>query len=206
MDKDEIEILETDQTEQDLMNACTRLQRMFVINMINGDSMIDAYVNAGGKAQSNDSKRAASSEIFANLNVKALYSYLEQKAMIAAKMSKIESVKILSDIARTKITDFIKFENKQGKCRITGEDITYTHWYVLDSENIPDSVAHSIKSVTMTKMGPKIELRDNIAALKEINRMNGWIAPAQLEVEQHSRMSVSKEEVSNALQGLMDFL
>lgn len=206
MTQDEIAILETDPKEQELMDNCTRLQRQFVINMISGQAMIEAYINAGGKAKTNDSQRAVSSEIFAKPNVQALYRYLEQKAMIVAKITKIECVKILSDIARTKITDLISFETKSGKCRITGEDIQYTQWHVLNSENLPDAIAHSIKSVTMTKMGPKIELRDSIAALKELNRMQGWIAPQQLNVEQHNRMSYTKEDVSNALKGLMDFL
>lgn len=195
-----------DKLEAELAMACTVLQRRFVMNLIDGKSQIDAYVAAGGKAKTDNGKHASASQILSNHNSQKYYRYLEQKAMIDAQLSRAEAISILSDIARTKVTDILEFKLIQYEDSNTGKPKSFTNWRIFDSDELPLHVARSIKSVKMTIKGPEIEFRDPMQSIAGLAKMGGWNAPVEVDMTAKQKVEVTPASVSNALTGLMDFL
>lgn len=169
---------------------CTDLQRKFVHNIIAGMKQKEALKEAGSKSSGKSLEKTAS-VMFNKPIVKAYYEKLMQQAATNAVMTKEQALIRLSQVATIKMTDICDFKDVQ-----IGEDeddnpIMQTVWTMKDSENIPDHIASAIKSVTITRQGPKIELYDAISSVKQLSDMLGWNAPTK--IEETSTVKVSKD-------------
>lgn len=199
--------------QQRLSDACTKLQRLTVINRMAGMAPREAYYAAGGRAKKDRVADACALEILANPNAKAFYDSLSLTAAEGAILSKEKALEILSDIASSNIADVINFHGDREFTDDDGNIEVRSVWSIKDSDNLSLQAARSIKSVTMTKFGPKIELHDQISAMKTIASMvPGWLAPAKQEVTGAGgaplvvQSDVSAPEIAAALTGLMDKL
>lgn len=101
------------------------------------------------------------------------------KATSDAVMTRQRAMERLSLIAETNLTDILEFdqhdiETEQGLVR-------ETIWRMKDSEGIEATAAAAIKSVTMTKFGPKIEMHDKLSAIQQLAKMQGWEAAQKSE-------------------------
>jgi len=80
------------------------------------------------------------------------------------------------------------------------------------SEDIDPVIAASIKSVTFTKTGPKIEMYDSNGSIKILSDLQGWNAPRKQEITGKDgsalaiKADVSAPEIAAALSGLMQKL
>lgn len=166
-----------------LSEKLTNLQRLTVLGVVAGKSQRQAYYDAGGKAKTDESADATVSEILSDPKVRLFTDSLVSSIANDAIMSREEAMERLSLMGRTRITDILEFEAVEvvakGK---DGEDETKTEtiWRLKDSAELQERAAAAIKSVTMTKQGPKIEMYDAKDAMAQLAKMQGWEAAQKL--------------------------
>ena len=169
-------------------------------------------MKAGGKAKGLESIDAAAYRLFSDVQVKAYYDSLIEAATNSAIMTREQALERLTKSAQVTITDVCEFRNVKVGEDDSGQPIYQTVWTIKDSENIPPHIAACIKSVTITKTGPKIELYDSNAAIKQLSTMEGWDAPKRSELTGKDgkplalKTDVKAPEVVAALGSLMDKL
>lgn len=169
--------------QQSLSDKLTNLQRLTVLGVVAGKSQRQAYYDAGGKAKTDESADATVSEILSDPKVRLFTDSLVSSIANDAIMSREEAMERLSLMGRTRITDILEFEavevvakGKDGE----GETKTETIWRLKDSAELQERAAAAIKSVTMTKQGPKIEMYDAKDAMVQLAKMQGWEAPQKM--------------------------
>jgi phage terminase small subunit len=168
--------------QKELASVLTSMQRAFVVNLIGGLSQRQAVKEAGSKAKTENALDQVASIMFSNVKVRALYDSLLESKYIANKMTREEALSILSSNARVKMTDVADYKFVQVGETEEGEPIMQTVWTMKDSKDIDPEKIACIKSVTMTKQGPKIELHDQQGAIKQISAMEGWDAAKRAEL------------------------
>jgi phage terminase small subunit len=99
--------------QKELYNACTKLERLTVINHIQGSmSQRAAYYEAGGRSKSHKSADANVSRMLGTDRVKAFSDSLVEKMAGNSIMVRDEALEILSDIGRIDIDDEDEFKYK----------------------------------------------------------------------------------------------
>lgn len=170
--------------QQALADKLTNLQRGTVLGVVAGKSQRQAYRDAGGKAKTDETADASASEILSHPEVKAFYDSLIASAAKSSIMTREEALERLTLIASTEITDILDFRTVEVKTvGKDGEEETdeQTIWLMRDSPEIEKRARAAIKSVTMTKQGPKIEMYDARDAIVQLAKMQGWEAPAKID-------------------------
>ena len=165
--------------QQALADACTNLQRLTVLGVIAGKTQRQAYYDAGGKAVTDEAADTSAYEIMSKPDAKAFYDSLLAEAVDKAIMTRSQALARLSLVADTRITDILEFETVDVSSD-DGENKTETIWRMKESVELQERAAASIKSVTMTKFGPKIEMYDATAAIGQMAKMQGWDAPEKV--------------------------
>lgn len=164
----------------ELASKLTPLQRKFVIYLVSSNmSQREAYKAAGGKATTEGAQDVGASRMLSQDKVKAFYESLLNSAATVAVMTKEQALERLTKSASVTIKDVCDFKNVQVGKDKKGNPVFQTVWTVKDAEDIPDHIAASIKSVTITKTGPKIELHNSHGAIKQLGDMLGWNAPKE---------------------------
>ena len=191
----------------------TSLQRKYVINIVSSSmSQREAYVAAGGKSKTPDGQDAAASRMLADVKVRPFYDSLLNAAATTAVMTKEQALERLSKSASVTIADVCDFKVVQVGEDENGDPVFQTTWTMKNSEDIPPHIAASIKSVTATKQGPKIELHDSHGAIKQLSDMLGWNAPKKSELTGKDgqplavNSEVKSKDVVDALGSLMEKL
>lgn len=141
-----------------------------------------AYIEAGGQAKSRSSQDSDAHRIMKDPNFQAFYQSLLKTAHSRAVMDREEALMRLTNMSRVTVNDILEFYNVT-----TGEDefglpITEQRWKVRDLSKVPEYVAASIKSITETRNGPKVELHDSADALKQLRAMSGWDSATKYDV------------------------
>lgn len=203
--------LTPDQIE--MASKLTALQRKFVIILVSTDkSQRQAYVEAGGKAKKEETQDVNASRMLADAKVRAFYDSLLNSAASSAVMTKEQALERLSRSAVVTITDVCNFRDVQVGEDQDGNPVYQTVWTVKNSEDIPPHIAASIKSVTVTNQGPKIELHDSHGAIKQLGDILGWNAPKKSELTGKDgeplavNSEVKSKDVVDALGSLMERL
>lgn len=198
------------QDQLDMASNLTPLQRRFVLELVKpGMSQRQAYINAGGKAKTESGQDQSASEIRSNPKVSALYQSLINSIASESIMSKQEALERLSKTARATIHDICTFKLTQVGEDEEGNPVMQTVWEMKNSEDIDPVIAASIKSVTFTKTGPKIEMYDANGSIKLLSDMQGWNAPRKQEISGKDggalevKADVSAPEIASALESLM---
>ena len=172
--------------QKSLSDELTHLQRMTIIGMVCGNkSQRQAYYDAGGKAKTGEAADVVVSRMLTDVKVKAFYDSLVESAATEAVMTREQALERLTLVANTKITDILDFKYVEVETVKDGEvEVEETTiWRMKESEEINKVAASAIKSVTMTKHGPKIEMYDAVDAIKTIAKMQGWEAAQKLDVK-----------------------
>ena len=172
--------------QQALADKLTNLQRGVVLGVVAGKTHEEAYADARQKPAKNaETARAIVSRMLTDVNVKAFYDSLVSNAATDAVMTRSEALERLSLMGRTRITDIVEFETVEVSAvdPKTGEDVkkTETIWRIKESAELNELAASAIKSVTMTKFGPKIEMHDASSAISQLSKMQGWDAAQKIE-------------------------
>jgi len=160
--------------QKSLAKQLTMLQKKLVINLVTGSmSQREAYIKAGGKAKSENNIDASASEILAHPKVRAFKDSLIHSAASGAVLTKQRSLEILTASAEISITDICDLvEDENGK-----------HvWKVKDLSTIPRDIVKCIKSITLGKGEPKLELYDSHGAIKQISDMLGHNVPRKTQI------------------------
>lgn len=170
--------------QEELAKELSDLQRNLVLGVVAGKTQRQAYYDAGGKATSDESADANASKILSMDKVAAFKMSLIKSEVKESIMEREEALERLSLMGRTRITDILEFEavevatvNKDGEQEIKTETI----WRLKDSAELQERAAAAIKSVTMTKFGPKIEMHDAASAIAQIAKLRGWEAATKIE-------------------------
>jgi len=175
-------MFEMDENQKSLFDKLTTLQQEIALNSISGMNDIDAYKNSKGKAKTDTAMRTSVGQILINRDVVAFMDSMKPVVVNEAIMSRDEAMTILSKNARVKISDIATFSQVRVGEDEEGNDIIGTVWKMKDSDDIDPDVMACIKSVTMTKSGPKIELHDQQGAIKQLSTMQGWDSASKLDL------------------------
>lgn len=169
--------------QESLAMELTDLQRNLVLGVHAGKTQRQAYYDAGGKATSDESADANASKLLSMDKVRGFRASLIDTDVKASIMTREQALERLTLIANTEITDILDF--KQVAVKKVGKDGEEeadweTIWSMKDSPDVERKAKAAIKSVTMTKQGPKIEMYDATAAVAQIAKMQGWEAPTKV--------------------------
>lgn len=154
--------------------------------------------------------RSIASELLTKPDIQSRLAELQKKAEDDSVMSVLERKQRLSEIGRARMTDFVKCID--GVSRITAD---------LDSLNSAAIVEVTTDTVQLGKgenapeaIITKLKLRDPVAAIAELNKMDGAYAPTkteltgkggkpiQIEPSSPDLSSLSKEEL-NTLENIL---
>lgn len=136
----------------------------------------------------------------------------KQREFEKSIMGRDEALQRLTLHGRVKMTDVATFRNVRVGEDKDGDDVFQTVWTIKNSEDIPPEVAACIKSVTMTKDGPKIELYDNDKAISQLRAMQGWDKPKKHAITDTEGKTVplgtnvSVPEIVEAVAGILEKL
>jgi len=156
------------------MSKLTDLQRKTVINMVKGNlSQRKAYYAAGGKAKNHTSADSTVTKMLRQAQVKAFYNSLIEESAGDAILGRDEALEILTDIARTKVTDLADFSTITIK-DADGKDKKQSIWSFKDSDLINDKAARVISEVSVGKDGLKFKTHSQVDAVKQIRALQGW--------------------------------
>lgn len=153
--------------------ALTPKQEAFCLAYLKTGNASEAYRQVyAAKNMKPATINVKASELLSNGKVTVRLAELNQSAVTDSVMTRQRALERLSLIAETSITDILEFDQRE----IDGPEgpVTETIWRMKDSVEIPDVAAATIKSVTMTKFGPKIEMYDRLGAIQQLARMQGW--------------------------------
>ena len=199
--------------QKELAAKLTTLQRKFVIELVKPrTTQRQAYKRAGGTAKTKAAQDSVATKMLSKAEVKAFYDSLMNVAVSSSIMQREEALEILSSNARVKMTDVADYRFIEVGKDEDGHPIMQTVWKMKDSKDIDPALISCIKSVTMTKQGPKIELHDQQGAIKQLSTMQGWDAAKKTELTGKDgaalaiQADVSAPEVVEALGKLMDRL
>ena len=169
--------------QMELASKLTPLQRKFIIELIKPNtSQRQAYIKAGGTAKTENAQDQGASRMLSQAKVKAFYEAMLETKTIDSIMERDEALEILSTNARVKMTDVADYGFVEVGKDEDGNPIMQTVWTMKDSKDIDPKVISCIKSVTMTKQGPKIELHDQQGAIKQLTDLQGWSSAKKFEV------------------------
>lgn len=178
--------IELSQEQLDLFGKLkTKLQRNTALKSLEGLSDVDSYIQGGGKAKNANSRSTAASEIMNNPNVQAFIESFNAQIIASSIMTRQEMLERLTGMARTEITDVIKFHNSiPVEKEVDGEIITdeQSLWALRDEDDMKNAGAAAISEMTASKEGLKIKLHDSKAAMKQIADLEGFNAAVRLAV------------------------
>lgn len=170
--------------QQLLFDQLTELQQRTATGVLAGMTQRAAYYAAGGSAKSDESADSTAAIMLSNAKVKAFMDSMKAQAISKAVMSRDEILARLSLIARTGITDIVRFKTANiGKDMETGEDINQTAWTIDEDlqDSDPDKLA-SIFELEVGKSGPKIKMHNSVQAMAQIAKMQGYEAASKHEI------------------------
>ena len=165
----------------ELSRKLTNLQLKIVINVVKGNlSNRKAYYAAGGTAKTDKSADSAVNKIMSKVEVKAFYHSLLEETVNDAILSRDEAMEILSDIARTKVTDIAEFstitiQDDEGKPK------KQSVWSFKDSDTISDKASRVISEVSVGKDGLKFKTHSQTDAIKQLRAFEGWDRPVEVD-------------------------
>ena len=153
-----------------MKDKLTQKQENFCLNILQGMSQREAYIQSYKPAYAITTIDANASRLASNEKVLKRLSELREKAQNNKIASVIERKEILSEIARASMTNFVE----------VGQDGA---WFNIDNTNLNNRAISSVQSKTVVgKDGAddavfiRVNLRDPIEAIKELNKMDGVYA------------------------------
>ena len=167
----------------ELAKKLTTMQRRIVLSIVcKGTKHRDAYYEAGGKNKNINSVDAYVSQTLSKDHVREFMNSVIESTVAESVMERDEALKILSDVARAKITDVGRFFSYQAR-NDEGESEDVSAFHVKDSDEMTKAAVRAISEVTTGRDTMKIKLHSQLAAIKQLAVMRGWEAAQKHEVE-----------------------
>lgn len=167
---------------QALADKLTHLQRMTVINLVQGGmSQRAAYFAAGGEAKDGDVADASAARMLADVRVREFYDALIASTTNKAIMTREEALERLSSFARTDLADLVEF----GEYEIGSEDgqpVIQASWKIKDSVLQDAKKMAVISELTAGRDGIKIKTHSPLQAMQQLAKMQGWESATKHEI------------------------
>lgn len=168
--------------QKSLFDKLTQLQQRVATNVLAGMSQRAAYYAGGGSATNYDSADSAAATLLSNVKVKAFMDSMKLQAVNDAVMGREEMLERLSLFARKGLSDLAQFKTVViGKDLETGEDVQQTVWCIPDSVLQDRDSLSIISELSVDKFGAKIKTQDQIKAMAQIAKLQGYEAPTKTE-------------------------
>jgi phage terminase small subunit len=163
--------------------ALTHKKEMFAIHYFKNGKSSEAYKHAYSTGRMGAATISNNAYVLLKDNDVAMrIEELKKKAETDAVMTKQEALERLSCTGRMTISDVANFSTTITGYDEEGKPIETTSWAFNNSADMPKNALAAIKSVTATAMGPKIEMHDPHAAIKQIADILGWNAATKTEL------------------------
>lgn len=181
-DLDSLEGIDFTERQKELIQRLTPLQARFAVHLATGArSYKEAYHLAGGKAKFYDRGRKGWG-LWQIPDVQALYHDLLRFPLKESLLQREEAMEMLTKMSEVTVHDVCTFEDVHIGDDEFGLPIYQKHWQLRDLNNAPKHVVASIKSITNTKFGVKVELYSREDAMKQLRAMGGWDARQGLDL------------------------
>ena len=155
--------------------SLTPKQEKFCLVYLETGNASEAYRQAyDAQSMKPETVNKRASELLDNGVIAGRLEALTEQATTSAVMTRTEALEKLSLIADTALTDLLEFD--QHELDTPDGPVRETIWRMKDSDGIAERAAVAIKSVTMTKFGPKIEMHDKLNAIQQLAKLQGWEA------------------------------
>ncbi|NCP63158.1 MAG: terminase small subunit [Paraglaciecola sp.] len=173
------------------MSNLTQKQEAFCIEYNRCGNASDAYrASYSAEKMKLETINVKASELLKNGKIAVRLKELNQAAVTSSVMTKQEALERLSLSARVTVNDIAEFSERVVGQDENGADVKETIWRIKNSDEISPLALSAIKSVTATKMGPKLELHDPQAAIKQLSDILGWNAPTKINADLNARTTV----------------
>jgi len=189
----------------------TRFQRQLVINIVQHNMTgRDAARAAGSKAKKDSTLDSIACDTLRIQKVKAFRDLLIEQSLTEAIMSKTEALALLSEMAKTSITDLADFSKAQVGEDADGEPVYQTVWTFKDSKELDRRRAISIQEITAGRDGLKIKMHSRLESINQLSKILGWEAPTKQLHEVtgpgNQPLMPTKDEVKDAMRDILQML
>jgi phage terminase small subunit len=193
--------------QMEMAKNLSNLQRMTILNRHMGMAPVDAYFAAGGKAKTVATAAASVSRMLKDVKVVAFNDSIIAAATTSAIMTREEALGILTNQARTNVSDIANFRRVKVGDDEEGEPAYQTVWDLKNSEDIKPEQMASIIEVSTGRDGLKFKMHDQKAAIKQLSDMEGWNAAQRVEHTGKDGEAIKTEDVDgNAMLRRVAFL
>lgn len=198
---DKLPKLTTEQKEA--LHKLNPRQQKFVFNLVEGMNQTEAYRKAGYKPRSESNARIQASKMVTRGNIKDAIDALKnpnvEKQATRAILTRERALEILTHQAECTLdqvvhTQDVTIETMDGP-------VVQTIMRIKDSDNLSERAKASIKAVTITAQGPKVELQDRKEAIKLIAQMEGWDKASDKDMALGAGLTGAYESLLNASKG-----
>ena len=158
-----------------VMANLTPKQEAFCLAYLETGNASEAYRRSyDAKNMTDKSINEKASQILSQVKIRSRIDQLSESAVTSAVMTRTEALERLSLVASVDITDVVEFNTTSIDTEDGPQDTTI--WRIKESSELERAAKAAIKSVTMTKFGPKIEMHDKLNAIQQLAKMQGWEA------------------------------
>ena len=191
-----------------LFEKLTRMQRRVCTALLSpGTTPRQAYYAGGGTAKTDRTADACMSEMLTHPNVRAFLSEMEKTAVRSAIMEKEEAMEILTNMARTKLSDLVEWARYPIASSMETGEVTewQTGWRIKDSvEQDPEKMG-MIAELSSGKDGIKIKTHSRKDAMSLLAKLKGWEAPQKIQATVTAKpdATMTPQEAARAYQDLM---
>lgn len=178
------EVIELSEEAKALAEQCNERHVRVVQAILSGEytSQTLAYLSVYPES-SQDSARSSVCDVLAIPSVKALHFQLKEEKLLEGAMTRAEAISILSDMARTPISELVEFSTITAGTDDDGNPVKQSVWSFKNSALLSEGAMRSISELAATREGLKIKQHDQKAAIKQLAEMAGWEAAKKV---QHS--------------------
>jgi phage terminase small subunit len=175
--------IELSQEQLDLFGKLkTKLQRNTALKSLEGLCDVDAYIQGGGKAKSENSRSTSASEIMNNPNVQAFIESFNAHLIAPSIMTRAEMLERLTGYARTEITDIVDIHENVIVDLPDGGQVKQSTWSLKEASDMGGAGVAAISEITASKDGIKFKIHDQKASMKQIADLEGYNAAVRLAV------------------------
>lgn len=178
----------------------TELQQNVCLFKLMGMSNIEAYYAAGGTATNDHSAGVSVSQILGRLSCSSFLRGCRELAFKRTIMSRDEMASMLSNLARTKISDVVDWHESDGALidSETGEEVpVQSVWSLKRVEDMSGAGLAAISELTASKEGLKIKTHSQLQAAKQLSDLLGYNKPQQVE----TRVTMSLDDLYDDFEG-----
>lgn len=192
-----------------LFEQLTPLQRRVCIELLKpGMNQRKAYYAAGGTAKSDTAADTSVSQIVSNPKVRAYLDAMQQAAVRSAIMEKDEMLELLTQMARTPLSDLVEWARYPiASDMMTGEVTEWqTGWRIKPSVEQDPAKMGMISELSSGKDGIKIKTHSRKDAMALLAKLRGFEAPAKIDATVRTAKpaaDMDPQEAARAYQDLM---